>query len=86
MKSKEAMKMTNIERTEKIKELRMELIKARLNNKKTTNPNPREIKRTIARLFTFNNANKEKVEIKNEKKVDTKKETKKSENKTGVKK
>jgi ribosomal protein L29 len=64
IKAKDAKKMTNLERNEKIKELKVELIKARLSNKKTTKLNAKEIKRTIARLLTFNNANKEKVEPK----------------------
>ncbi len=80
LKSKEAAKMSSAERKDKIKELKTELIKARLANKKTTKLNAREIKRTIARLLTFENMKKEikeekKVEIKTDKKV--KKEAKK---------
>jgi ribosomal protein L29 len=79
IKAKDAAKMTQNERNEKLKELKTELIKARLSNKKTTKLNAREIKRTIARLLTFNNANKEKIEV-------VKKEDKKAEVKKSVKK
>jgi len=58
IKSKDALKMTQIERTGKIKELRMELIKSRVKNQAKGKSNPREIKRTIARLLTINNQNK----------------------------
>ena len=73
--------MTNQERNEKIVELRLELIKSRLSNKKTAKLNTREIKRTVARLLTFNNANKEPEVKKQEKKTEVKTETKKSEKK-----
>jgi len=73
LKSKDIAKMTNENRNEKIKELGVELLKARLANKKTTKLNAREIKKTIARLHTFNNMNKEKKEEKKqEKKVEVK--------------
>ena len=48
-------KMSNKERTEKIKELKIELIKEKINLTKGGKTKMREIKKTIARLLTFNN-------------------------------
>ena len=64
IKSKDAVKMTDAERTGKIKELRMELIKSRVKNQAKGKSNPREIRRTIARLITFNNQKSNKQEAK----------------------
>lgn len=58
LKVKDISKMTNQERTEKISELRIELLKSSVANKQNTKSNPQLIKRTIARLMTFNNQNK----------------------------
>ena len=83
LKSKDVAKMTNNERNDKMKDLKTELLKARLANKKTTKLNAREIKRTIARLLTFNNMHKENVEVKVEPKRESKSSKKdKVENKT----
>ncbi len=60
--SKDASKLTSTERSAKIRELRMELIKSRVKNQAKGKSNPREIKRTIARLLTFNNQKSNKVE------------------------
>ena len=51
-------KMSEKERNEKISELKMELIKERVNIGKGGKNRIREIKRTIARLLTFNNLNR----------------------------
>ncbi len=51
-------KMSNDERTEKVKELRMELMKERVNVAKGGKIKIREMKRTIAKLLTFNRQNK----------------------------
>ena len=59
IKSKDALKMTEQERNEKIKELGVELVKSRVKNKAQGKSNPREIRRTIARLLTFNNKSKQ---------------------------
>ena len=52
---KEIKNMNNKERTEKIKELKFELIKSSVTANKT-NAKTKEIKRTIARLHTFNHS------------------------------
>lgn len=52
IKYKEISKMGQEERDKKIKELNMELIKSKAKTSKTGNP--REIKRLIARILTFN--------------------------------
>lgn len=46
---------------EKIKELRMELIKNQITATKGGKLKIREIKKTIARLFTFNRLNKKSI-------------------------
>ena len=55
LKSKDIIKLSESEKNTKLKELRMELIKSRVKNQAKGKSNPREIKRTIARLMTFNN-------------------------------
>jgi ribosomal protein L29 len=55
LKSKEIVKMNKEDIREKIKELSVELIKARIALGKAGKANLREIKRTIARLSTFRN-------------------------------
>lgn len=59
LKTKDIKKMQNKEREEKIKELNLELIKNQVNASKGGKLKTREIKRTIARLLTFNRLNKE---------------------------
>lgn len=58
LKSKDIAKMSEKEINEKIKELEMQLIKDRVNLNKGGKIKVREIKRTIARLLTFNRLNK----------------------------
>ena len=58
MKAKDMMKMSKEERKKKIEELKIELVKARVNASKSGNSKVREIKRTIARLLTTEKANK----------------------------
>jgi ribosomal protein L29 len=53
IKAKEISKMNEKEIEEKIKDLRVELIKSRVSSNKAGKTNPREIKRTIARLLTI---------------------------------
>jgi len=55
VKAKDAAKMNSKEIKEKLKELGTELIKSRAINKKGGKTNLREIKKTIARLLTFEN-------------------------------
>ena len=64
MRSKEAMKLSDSERKSKIKDLRIELIKSKLPNKKS-NVSPKEIRTTIARLMTAETLNKNKEVSKN---------------------
>jgi len=54
LKSKEIAKMSSKEIEEKIKDLKMELIKEKVSLAKGGKIKVREIKRTIARLLTFN--------------------------------
>lgn len=73
LKSKEIIKMNEKEMNEKIEELKIELIKARVNVKKGggAKSNIREIKRTVAKLLTF------KQKLKNAPKTEAKKGAKK---------
>ena len=52
MKSRDLKGMSNEEKSAKIKELKMELIKSRINASKTGSLKTREIKKTIAKLLT----------------------------------
>ena len=58
LKSKDISKMSNNERGEKIKDLKMELLKEKIKLSKGGKTKIREIKKTIARLLTFNRLNK----------------------------
>ena len=62
IKAKEAAKMNDNELNEKLKDLKLELVKSKIAAKKT-GKGQREIRRTIARLLTFKKLN----EIKNKK-------------------
>jgi ribosomal protein L29 len=54
IKAKDIQKMSKEERNQKLEELKMELIKARVNASKTGNSKVREIKRLVARIITLN--------------------------------
>lgn len=54
IKAKDIRKMSKEERKEKLEELRMELVKARVGASKSGNSKVREIKRLIARIITVN--------------------------------
>lgn len=54
LRAKEISKMTQEEIKEKIKDLKMELIKDKINSNKGGKIRTNEIKKTIARLITFN--------------------------------
>ena len=58
IRKNELKKMSEKERNEKISELKMELIKEKVNLGKGGKNKIREIKRTIARLLTFNTLNR----------------------------
>jgi len=60
LKSKDIEKMNIKDIESKIKELRMELVKTKLGNKKSSKLAPKEVKKAIARLLTFKNLNKNK--------------------------
>jgi len=57
LRAKDAKKMNVKDRTEKLKELKMELIRANVTANKA-NSHTKEIKRAISRLLTFNKADK----------------------------
>ncbi|HIG51941.1 hypothetical protein CXT76_01965 [Candidatus Parvarchaeota archaeon] len=57
LKNKEIIKMDEKTRTSKLKDLKMELIKANVSANKT-NSKTKEIKRAIARILTFNKSEK----------------------------
>ncbi len=63
LKSKDIAKMGDKERQEKLKDLRLELIKSTVSANKT-NAKTKEIKRAIARLSTFNNSHREELKKK----------------------
>jgi len=65
LKSKEISRMSEKEKTEKLAELRMELIKANVSANKMGKIKIREIRRTIAKLLTF--MSRKSSEKKNEK-------------------
>ncbi len=62
LKSKEIAKMPEKERKEKLKELKMELVKSTISANKSGKVKINEIKKTIARLLTFNRLNKESID------------------------
>ena len=64
LKTKEISKISEKERNEKIKDLRMELIKNKISSGKGGKMKTREIKKTIARLLTFNRLNKRSIDKK----------------------
>ncbi len=57
LKSKDISRISQKEIEEKIKDLKMELIKNQISSGKGGKMKTREIKRTIARLLTFNKLN-----------------------------
>ncbi|MGV8152096.1 MAG: 50S ribosomal protein L29 [Candidatus Nanoarchaeia archaeon] len=61
LRQKEITKMNEKEIQEKLKELKLELIKARVASSKSGKSKIREIKRTIARLLTANRLNNKSV-------------------------
>lgn len=63
VKAKDASKMDQKSRIDKIKELKLELMKSQAGAQKS-NGKKKEIKRAIARLLTFNSAKKAKEKSK----------------------
>ncbi|MBU2616518.1 MAG: 50S ribosomal protein L29 [Nanoarchaeota archaeon] len=60
MKIKTLREMSNIDQEKKIKELKLELIKSKINASKTGSLKTKEIKRTIAKLLTISKDNSQK--------------------------
>jgi len=60
---KDAQKMTEKDRAEKLKDLKFELVKAGVTANRT-NAKTKEIKRAISRLLTINNSGKEALKTK----------------------
>ncbi len=58
LNKKDIIKMSSKERKEKIKDLKMELIKEKINLSKGGKVRMKEIKKTIARLLTYNKFNR----------------------------
>jgi ribosomal protein L29 len=54
LKAEEIRKMNKEERKEKLEELKMEMLKARVNASKTGSSKVKQIKKTIARIITLN--------------------------------
>ena len=61
LKAKDISRMSKKEIEEKIKELKMELIKDKVNSSKGGKLKTKEIKRTVARLLTINRLNNESI-------------------------
>ena len=55
LKAKDIKKMNKEDRMKKMEELKFELVKARANASKSGTSKAKEIKKIIARIFTFNN-------------------------------
>jgi ribosomal protein L29 len=64
LRIKDIAKMNEKERTGKVKDLKMELVKNRIDAGKGGKMKAKEIRKTIARLLTFNRQNKKFVETK----------------------
>ena len=58
LKSKDLQNMSEENRNKKLKELKLELIKARVGVSKTGSSKIKEIKKIIARIHTFNKSSK----------------------------
>jgi len=54
VKYKEITKMNKEDREKKLKDLKIELIKSKTKTSKTGSSNTRQIKKTIAKILTFN--------------------------------
>lgn len=54
MKAKEIQKMTKQEREKKLQDLKLELIKAKVNSVKSGGSKVKNIKKIIARIYTIN--------------------------------
>jgi len=59
MKSKEIRQMNKKDRENKLKELKLELVKSQASGSKTGNAKSKQIKKIIARILTLNASEKE---------------------------
>ncbi len=64
MKYKEITKLSETDRTKKMKELKMELVKSKVSATKTGSAKTKQIKKIIARMLTFNNLENKSKELK----------------------
>jgi len=64
MKFKNIKQMSKENRNDKLKELKLELVKAKSTSAKTANTKAKEIKKIIAKILTLNNQNKLEIEKK----------------------
>ncbi len=55
LRAKDIRKMTSEERKKKLEELRIEMVRARVDASKTGNSKVRQIKRLVARILTLEN-------------------------------
>lgn len=63
LKSKDIQKMNREERMKKIGELKLELIKSKVSASKAGTSKIKEIRKTIARILTLNNQDKNSKEV-----------------------
>ena len=64
MKYKEIIKLNEKDREKKLKELKLELVKSKVNVSKTGSAKVKAIKKIIARILTLNNQDKLEIETK----------------------
>ncbi len=64
MKYKEIKKLSEQDREKKLKELKLELVKSKVNVSKTGSAKVKTIKKIIARILTFNNLENKSEELK----------------------
>lgn len=67
LKSKDINKLNKEERMKRIQELKLELIKARVDASKAGTSKIKEIKKTIARILTINNSENKNAKVENNK-------------------
>ena len=72
LKAKDVAKMNEKDRNDRMKDLKMELLKLRVGGRKSGKASFKEIRRAIARIMTFNSMNR----IEKNKQEENKKETK----------
>lgn len=76
LKAKDAAKMNEKDRNDRMKDLKMELLKLRVGGKKSGKASFKEIRRAIARIMTFNSMDRIEKNKQKEEKKETKREIK----------